>query len=92
MERESEEPSLKIQTPRQKAKKRKTTEDKKLREQLNKKALALLLKPASPTLPNTGSPRSLYKDNERKVQSCGPARFCSEEVRKYTDVRPHHRV
>ena len=58
----------------------------------NIKTLALLLKPESPTLSNTGSACSFQRDTERKQKYCGTARFCSEAVHKYTDVRPEHLV
>ena len=45
---------------------KKTVGDKKERaDHANRKALALLLKPASPTPSNTGSLRSLQRDTER---------------------------
>ena len=44
----------------------KTVGDKKARaDHANRKALALLLKPASPTPSNTGSLRSFQRDTER---------------------------
>ena len=49
-----------------KEEKDKTVEDKKERaDHANRKALALLLKPASPTRSNTGSLRSFQRDTER---------------------------
>ena len=56
--------------------------------QANKKALALLLKPASPTLSNTGLARLFQRDTEKGIKSCLTVRFCSEAVHKCTDVRP----
>ena len=52
-----------------KEEKDKTVEDKKERaDHANRKALALLLKPASPTLSNTGSLRSFQRDTERGIK------------------------
>ena len=58
----------------------------------NKKALALLLKPASPTPSNMLLARSFQRDTERGIKSCGTARFYSEEAHKCTDVRLQHPV
>ena len=62
--------------------------------QANKEALALLLKPASPTPSKTGLARSLKRDTENRIKVLlpGTARFCSEAVHKCTDVRPEHRM
>ena len=58
----------------------------------NKKALALLLKPASPTPSNTGSARSFQRDTESGTKV---PRYCEvlQRGRAYvTDLRPGHRV
>ena len=53
-------------------KKDKTVGDKKERaDHANRKALALLLKPASPTSSNTGSLRSFQRDTERGTKLLG---------------------
>ena len=55
-------PGPTISTHRMKEEKRKTIGDKRAASsKANKKALALLLKPASPTIPNMGSPRSFHR-------------------------------
>ena len=57
----------------------------------NEKALAQLVNLACPA--NTGSTISLQLETPREEKKfCGTARFCSEEVHKYTYVRPKHRV
>ena len=58
----------------------------------NKKTLAVLLKPTSPTPSNTGLTRSFQRDTERAIKSCGAARFCREDAHKSTAVPPEHRV
>ena len=58
----------------------------------NKEALALLLKPASPTPSYTGLARSFQRDTEKGIKVLLTARFCSEAVHKCTDVRPEHRM
>ena len=51
------------------SKKLETVGDKKrASSQANKKALTLLMKPASPTPSNTGSPRSYHRDTDRGIK------------------------
>ena len=67
---QSEETSPTIPTYRQKEEKRKRIDDYR-RDRVskgNKKALALLLQPASPTPSNTGLARSFHRDTERGIK------------------------
>ena len=50
--------------------------------QANRKALALVLKPASPTPSNRGSPRSLQRDTQRAQRFSGTVKSYSEETSK----------
>ena len=66
---QSEDPSPTLPTYEGKVEKGKIVEDKKEKSnQANKKALDLLLKPANPTLSNTGSTRSFQRDTEREIK------------------------
>ena len=83
---QSEDPSLTLPTYRGKEDKGKIVEDKKRESnQANKKALGLLLKPASPRPSNTGSTRSFQRDTEMGIKVLQSARFCSGNAHKYTD-------
>ena len=65
---QSEYPSPTIPTHSIKEEKRKSIGDKKGASSLaNKKALALLLKPSSPTPSNTGSQRLFHRDTEMGI-------------------------
>ena len=56
--------------------------DKKERaDHANRKALALLLMPASPTPSNTGSLRSFQRDTERTQRFCDTEKSYNEEAR-----------
>ena len=62
-------PSPTLPTYRGKEEKGKIVEDKKGESNYaNKQALDLLLKPANPTLANTGSTRSFQRDTERGIK------------------------
>ena len=69
----------------------KTVGDKKERADLaNRKALALLLKPASPTPSNTGSLRP-SKETQRGAQSfCDTEKSYNEEARTSAYEQPKH--
>ena len=70
---QSKDPNPTIPTHGRKEKIGKTVGDKKWSKQLGqKRELALLLKPTSPTPSNTGSARSLQRDTERiiKILQC----------------------
>ena len=54
----------------------------------NKKTLALLLKPASPTPSNTASARSFWRDTERGIKVLRYARFC-EILPQIDDAQCH---
>ena len=84
---QSEDPSPKLPTYRGKEEKGKIVEDKKW-EQLNKKALDLLVKPANPTPSNTGSTKSFQRDTERGIKVL---RYC-EVLQRGGDERSKHRV
>ena len=66
---QSEDPSPTIPTYRQKEEKGKKVEDnsRDRAAKANKEALALLLKPASPTPANTGLARSLQRKTEKRI-------------------------
>ena len=75
---QSEDPNPTTPIHRKKEEKGKTVGDKKgASSQANKKALALLLKPASPTPSNTGSLRAFHRDTERSTET---------KVRRYCEV------
>ena len=64
-----EDPSPTLPSYRGKKEKGKIVGDKKGESNYaNKKALDLLLKPANPTPPNTGSTRSFQRDTERGIK------------------------
>ena len=64
-----EDPSPTIPTHRMKEDKWRTVGDKKGASSVaNEKALFLLLKPASTTLSNTGSPRSFQRDTDKGIK------------------------
>ena len=80
--------------PQNEEEKGKRAGDKKwASSQANKKALALLLKPASPTPSNMGAIRSFHRDTGKGIKVRRyTARFCSEEAHKWTDVRSQRRL
>ena len=67
---QSEDPNSATPTHRMKEEKGKTAGDRKrASSKTNKKALALLLKPASPTPSNTGSLRSFHRDTDKGIKA-----------------------
>ena len=89
-----EDPNPTKPTHRMKEEKGKRAGDKKwANSQANKKALALLLKPASPTPSNMGAIRSFHRDTDKGIKVRRyTAKFCSEEAHKWTDVRSQRRL
>ena len=76
---QSEDPSPTLPTYRGKEEKGKIVEDKKgERNEANKKALDLLLKPANRTPSNTGSNRLFQRDTERGIKVM---RYCEVLLR-----------
>ena len=69
----------------------KTVGDKKERtDRANRKALALLLKPASPIPSNTGSLRSFQRDTDRGKNFCDTEKSYNEEARTSAYEQPKH--
>ena len=82
---QSEDPSPTIPTLRMKEEYGKTVGGRmEASSQANKKILAILLKPASPTPSNTGSQRSFNRDTNEVLRG-----FCCEEAHKCTHVSPN---
>ena len=74
-----------------KEEKDKTVGDKEERaDHANRKALALLLKPARPTPSNTGSLRSLQRETERAQSFCDTEKSYNEEARTSACEQPKH--
>ena len=81
---QSEDPSPTLPTYRGKEEKGEIVEDKKRREQLGqKKALDLLLKPATPTPSNTGPTRSFQRETENRIKVM---RYCEVLQRRGAKV------
>ena len=101
---QSEDPSPTIPTNRMKEAKWKTEEDENgAKLQARYKAFALLLKPASPTPSNTGSPRSFRRDTDNGIkvlpyyevlQRGGASPMCNQSIacNSHCHIRPRFSI